>query len=192
MLLGTRGWFAAAILLACSQAAAGATNVTIQYNLISLGGNNYEYVYTVSNASNSTTTVQLFDIDFDTSLYAPGSLQIVTSGPLNAQWSQQLLNPLPGLPKLYDVHVVSLSGGIPPGNTVAGFAVQFTWIGAGTPGSQPFQIYDPTTFALLQNGATFTPFSVPSASTASLMLLGVGLAFASAYQNRARQPHVIC
>ncbi|HLH16923.1 MAG TPA: hypothetical protein VKX45_06865 [Bryobacteraceae bacterium] len=133
--------------------------------------------------------MQLFDIDFDTSLYAPGSLQIVTTGPLNAQWSQRFLNPAPGLPKLYDV--LSLSGGIPPGNSVAGFAVQFTWTGAGTPGSQPFQIYDPNTFALLQNGATFTPFSVPSASTASLMLLGVGLAFASAYQNRARQPHLI-
>ncbi len=191
MLLGTRGWAKAAMLLICAQAAAGATNVTIQYNLISLGGNNYEYIYSVNNMSGSTTTVQLFDIDFDTSLYSPGSLQIVSAGSLNAQWNQRFLAPLPGQPKLYDV--LSLSGGIPPGNTVSGFAVQFTWTGAGTPGSQPFQIYDPSNFNLLQNGSTVitaAPLSVPSASTLSLILLGFGLAFASAYQTRA-WPHAI-
>ncbi len=62
-----------------------------------------------------------------------------------------------------DYDVFALDGGIPVGNTVEGFAVQFEWIGQGLPGTQPFQISDPTSFNVLQSGET-TSNAVPGAT----------------------------
>jgi hypothetical protein len=188
MIPGKRGLVATTVLLMSALAASAQSNVSIQYNLVSLGGNTYEYIYSVTNNGPvSSPAVQLFDIDFPTNLY--GSLSIVTPAPLNTLWTQQILTGPPGPPALYDV--LRLSGGISPGATVTGFAVQFTWLGIGLPGSQAFQIYNPNTlpFTLTQNGNTVSSsgsLSVPAASTVSLMLAGLGLALASAYQARAR------
>lgn len=182
MLFGTRG-LAAFFLLLCSTRAAVAT-VSIQYSVVPLGGNVYKYVYSISNSGGSPA-VQLFDILFDTSLYQESSLQIVTPAPLSTQWTQQILHSVPpALPAGYSA--LALSGGIPAGSTVSGFAVQFTWLGSGVPGAQPFQIFD-TSFNLLQSGAsTQAPLTVPASSTLSLAVLGVALSAAAAYQTRLR------
>lgn len=161
--------------------------ISVNYDLVPMGGNVYRYVYSITNNGTlgSNVSVQLFDILFDTSLYREPSLQIVTPGSLSALWSQLLLTSLPGVPATYDA--LALQGGIPPGSTVKGFSVQFLWLGSGTPGSQPFQIFDPTTFQLLQTGQTVgsspsTPLGAPALSTFSLVLIGVGLALTGAYQ----------
>ncbi|MEO8444764.1 MAG: hypothetical protein ABI567_07150, partial [Gammaproteobacteria bacterium] len=52
--------------------------------------------------------------------------------------------------------------GIASGQSVSGFAVSFTWLGAGTPGAQTFQIYDASTFGLLGSGTT-TAVPAPTA-----------------------------
>src|SRR5690349_2660222 len=106
-----------------------------------MGGNVYRYIYTITNSGpvGAGAPVQLFDILFDTSRYQQSSLQIVTPSTLQLAWSETLLGALPGVPAAYDV--LALHGGIPAGNTVSGFAVQFTWLGPGLPGPQPFQIY---------------------------------------------------
>jgi hypothetical protein len=150
-----------------------------------VGGNVYRYVYSITNSGGSPV-VQLFDILFDTSLYQESSLLIVTPAPLSSQWAQQILHSVPpAVPAAYDAFAIT--GGIPAGTTITGFSVQFTWLGSGTPGPQPFQVYDATTFSLLQTGATLlAPTSVPAASTVSLSLLGLGLAVAAAYQARLR------
>ena len=126
----------------------------------------------------------LFDILFDASQYQ--GLTIVSSPNISpAQWSQTILSGLPGLPAAYDSF--ALQGGIPAGTSVSGFAVQFTWLGSGLPGAQPFQISNSTTFTVLQSGSTFTVTStVPTASTWSLILIGAGLALTAAKQARAR------
>lgn len=167
-----------------SQTIAG--SISVNYDLIPLGGNVYRYVYSITNNGSlgSNVSVQLFDILFDTSLYREPSLQIVTPGSLSALWSQLLLTSLPGVPATYDS--LALQGGIPPGSTVKGFSVQFTWLGTGTPGPQPFQIFNPTTFQLLQTGQTVSgsssvPLGAPL-STFSLIVIGVGLALTGAYQ----------
>ena len=146
----------------------------------------YRYVYSITNnAATGSAAIQLFDILFDTSLYQESSLQIVTPAPLHTQWSEQLLSSAPSVPAAYDA--LSLTGGIAAGSTVTGFSVQFTWLGTGTPGPQPFQVFDPNTFAVLQSGVTSTlPVGVPAASTLTLFLLGVGLSLAAAFQMRER------
>jgi hypothetical protein len=182
MPFGTRGFAAGALLLAFVQAASGA--VSIQYSVVHVSGNVYQYVYSITNSGSSASPVQLFDILFDTSLYQESSLQIVTPNPLHTQWSEQLLASAPSVPAAYDA--LSLTGGIPPGSTVSGFSVQFIWLGSGTPGGQPFQVFDATTFAVLQTGQTFSPLTIPTASTLSLSLIGLGLSISTALQLRNR------
>lgn len=183
MPLGSRGLAALFLLLSSTHAAVAA--VSIQYSVVPLGGNVYKYTYSITNGSGGSA-VQLFDILFDTSLYQESSLQIVTPAPLSAQWTQQILHSVPpSIPASYTA--LALVGGIPAGSTVSGFSVQFTWLGSGVPGAQPFQIFDPGTFALLESGTSApAPLSVPTASTLSLALLGVALAAASVYQARQR------
>jgi hypothetical protein len=185
MLFGARGIAATFFLLAAAQTAAAA--ISIQYTVVPVGGNVYRYVYSLTNSAGSPA-VQLFDILFDTSQYQESSLTIVTPPPLNAQWQQQILHSVaPSIPAAYDA--LSLSGGIPAGSTVTGFAVQFTWLGTGTPGPQPFQVFDSSTFALLQSGTTAAAaqvVGVPGASPFSLGILGIALAIAAAVQKQLR------
>jgi hypothetical protein len=162
-----------------------AGTISIDYSLVPLGGNVYRYVYTITNNGSlgNATRVQLFDILFDPSLYQEPSLQIVTPASLQTQWSELLLKSVPGVSAAYDA--LALQGGIPVGSTVSGFSVQFVWLGSGVPGTQPFQIFDPNTFQLLQTGQTTTPSSpvaAPAASTFSLILLAVGLALTGGCQ----------
>lgn len=162
-----------------------AGTITVHYNLTSLGGNVYRYVYSITNNGSlgSGAPVQLFDILFDPSLYRETSLQIATPSSLQSQWSEQLLVSLPGVPAAYDA--LALRGGILAGSTISGFSVQFTWLGSGVPGSQPFQVFNPSTFQLLQTGQTAgdtPPLGAPAASTLSMILIGVGLALTGAYK----------
>jgi hypothetical protein len=182
--------FAAGLLFVLATQAFADTPISIQYTLVPLGGNVYQYVYSIRN--NGTlpggSAVKLFDIFFDSSLYQKSSLQIVTPSSLQSQWSEVLLAVIPPvIPAEYDV--LSLQGGIPVGGAVTGFSVKFTWLGSGVPGAQVFQISDPSTFQVLQTGQTvLDPTSVPAASTLSLILIGLGLALLAAYQIRFKNP----
>ena len=162
-----------AIILLSTQAVAG--TVSIDYNLTGLGGNVYRYNYTVHN--NGPGPIQLFDIFFDPALYQESSLSVVTPSPLSSQWSEIFLSSLPGIPAAFDA--MALNGGIPAENTVSGFAVQFNWLGQGVPGSQPFEIQDPVSFAVLQSGAT-------APEPAAVWMLGIGLGYVArrAWQKR--------
>lgn len=183
MALGTRGLAGIFFLLCSTQA--GVAAVSIQYSLVSLGGNSYEYIYSITNSSGSGPAVQLFDILFDTSVYS--SLQILTPASLTVDWEEAILNPIPpAFPLSYTARARAVSIGIPAGSTLTGFTVQFTWTGTGTPGAQPFVIYDRSTLAVLQTGTTTQPQTIPATSTLSLALLGVALSAAALYQSRMR------
>jgi hypothetical protein len=188
------GLVAAVVLLFNPHTASGAGTVSIQYSVVPLGGNVYRYVYTITNNGSlpGGAPIKLFDIVFDHNLYQVGSVLPVTylvNNSLASQWTEQVLNGLPSVEPYYDVFSVS-GAGIPAGSSVSGFAVQFTYLGAGIPGPQPFRIYDPTQtpFQLTQSGSTFSPASVPLASNVSLILIGIGLAIVAAYQVRRRRP----
>ena len=182
---------AAVVLFLYPQIAGSAGPVSVQYALVPMGGNVYRYVYTITNNGSlpSGAAIKLFDILFDPTLYQESSLQIVTSqvnNSLTSQWQQQILTSLPSLPADYDALAIGGNTGITVGSTVSGFAVQFTWLGTGLPGAQPFQVYDPssTPFQLLQTGQTTATAPTPAASTFSLLLIGTGLASAGLYYLR--------
>lgn len=149
----------------------------IGYNLTALGGSEYQYDYSVFNDGSlgSNVPIQLFDILFNPALYQAGSLAIVTTPLLDSQWSQAILASVGVAPADYDVF--ALSGGIPVGDSVSGFAVRFEWIGQGLPGAQPFEISDPNTFNLLQSGETPAgPTPEPSTFWMIAMILAISLA----------------
>jgi len=175
----------ACVTLLLSFQAVGST-ISIQYSLSPLGGNVYSYIYSVTNDGSlpGGAPVRLFDVLFDPNLYQESSLLIVTPSGLQAQWSEHFLASVPpSIPAFFDVY--TSGGGIPSGHTVTGFAVQFTWLGSGVPGSQPFEIYDPTTFQMLQSGNTFDGTSAPEPSSFGMMALAIAYAAWRIHRRRA-------
>lgn len=175
------------LLLLASQLAAG--TISVQYSVTPLGGNVYEYVYSIYNNGTlpGNGPVQFFDIDFDTSLYS--NLQISTPSSFDSQWSQAILAGGVGYPAAFDVCAAPasssscppfLSGGIPVNTTLAGFSVTFDWLGTGTPGSQPFEVYD-SNFDRVQSGETATP------EPSSLCLVALSAFFLAACGIRLRR-----
>lgn len=159
--------------------------VSVQYELTPLGGSNYRYVYTVTNDGSlgAGIAVELFDVMFDPALYQESSLAITTPASPGSSWDEIFLASAPGVPATYDA--LALAGGIPIGATVGGFAVDFTWIGVGTPGNQSFAIYDRGSFALLEEGMTSNLTAVPVPAAA--WLLGSGLVAMLGISRRRKQ-----
>lgn len=152
------------------------------------GGGHFRYDYNIINDSLGTP-IGLFDIVFDITLYDESSLNIVTPGPLAGDWSEALLGSAPGQPIMYDALALSLAAEIAVGASQFGFAVEFNWIGgAGGPGAQPFEIYDPNTFALLDTGTTqqVSSGSAPSPGIVPLMATGGLLLWGAAMRRRSR------
>ena len=158
VIVQVRLWvLSAAIILLSFQASAD--TIPFSYTLVNLGGGEYQYDYTIYNNGSlgAGVAVQLFDVDFDSALYS--NLQIATPTALASQWTEQIFPAGGGLPADFDVSTPT-NGGIAPLSSVSGFAVDFNYLGTGLPGSQPFTITNPTTFALLQSGNTINPVSL--------------------------------
>ena len=128
-------------------------NISIEYDLVILGDNRYQYIYTITNKTSSDNThpLQLFDISFDSSLYAENSLMIKTPAAIANHWTENLLFSITDISPIYDVFS---STGIADNQSVTGFSVEFTWLGTAMPLTQTFKIYNPDDLTLLEVGTT--------------------------------------
>lgn len=175
-------------------AVAGAARATsIQYQLTPLGGSHFRYEYTVKNDGSLGPGVplELFDIEFDPTLYLETSLTIVTPASLQASWSELILPSQIGVPALYDV--LATAGGLSVGQHVTGFAVEFDWLSSGQPGSQTFLVFDPVTFQPREVGLTVAalpPNPNPAPAPGTLLLALTGLATLGGW--RARRRSISC
>ncbi|MBW3509200.1 hypothetical protein [Janthinobacterium sp. NKUCC06_STL] len=151
-------------LLLCAMSAAHATS--IGYTTTSLGGTQWRYDYTVSNTT-LAVPIEEFTLFFSVGQYA--NLHSVSTLP---GWDVLLVQPDPAIPGDGYLDALALAGGIAPGATATGFSVTFDYLGAGSPGAQPFSILDPISFVELEAGST-QPAAVALPSTPWLLLAGV-------------------
>jgi hypothetical protein len=135
--------------------------------------NIWSYDYTVAGESfgiSAGYTVSGFDVYFDPALYA--SLDGAPAAP-NADWLVFTVQPDPILPVdgAYTAQAV-----VDGASLTDPFSVSFTWLGAGTPGSQPFDTFGPS-FALTGQGVTTLPgTAVPEPAAMAPLAAGmVGL-----------------
>ena len=140
----------------------------IDYGATNISGNQWRYDYVVQN---NTLAVPItdFTIFFDRSLYANLS---VSASP--SDWDSLVAQPDSQIPAdgFFDALALSLpirSGGILPGESVAGFSVLFEYIGATSPGRQAFDIVD-AKFATIDSGFTQTRSTVDEPGTTIMIL----------------------
>ncbi|MEO8445081.1 MAG: hypothetical protein ABI567_08770 [Gammaproteobacteria bacterium] len=158
---------AAAVLLAGSAGTASAT--AVNYSIANLVGNTWAYSYTITSdrptgGLPSYSIIQEISIYFDRTRYADLA---VASSPMG--WDSIVIQPDPGLPDDGFVDVLALADGLAPGGTLSGLSVTFTYLGTGTPGSQPFDVVEPPAHTNESGVTTVVP--LPS----GLWLLGTGL-----------------
>lgn len=124
----------------------------ILYEAEDIGADRWQYTYTLNNTL--STPIEEFTIWFDADLYT--ELVVMTPEPLSLQWDEQLFQPVPGLDDGgYDA--LALFDPLAPGESLPGFSVAFRYLGGTTPGTQPFDILDPDTLAVLHSGTTAVP-----------------------------------
>lgn len=139
-------------------------NTQIRYDIADLGLGQWQYTYEVENLS-FPEPISEFTIWFDYGKY--DNLAITTQDPPANNWNEIVWQPEPFLADDggYDAHVIGLNIGI--GESAAGFSVSFDWLGTGSPGSQFYEIINPTTFETIDSGWT-----VPEPATLLLLIVG--------------------
>jgi hypothetical protein len=177
-----------AVLAATLPSTAVAALLAIDFQVSALGSSRYQYRYTVTNVSpvSSPTLVSGFTVDFDPALYEESTLLITSAG--LADWSEQILGSVDlgsGVffsPAQYDAYKI---GGAPlgAGDSATGFTVEFTWLGAGTPGSQAFSVFDPVTLDVIETGPTQLD-SAPAVPEPSSITLGLLALFGAVSRQR--------
>jgi len=143
----------------------------ITYTVDNIGGNTWQYNYTVTNEL--AFDIEEFTVYFDLGLYE--NLAVTGSA---VDWDPLVIQPDPLLPDDGFFDALALVAGIAPGDSLGGFSVSFDFLGVGTPGDQFFDIVDPFTFDSLASGITElrdADVSVPEPTSTSLIALGLFL-----------------
>ena len=163
----------ALLALAAMVPAARATD--IQYTATPLGGTSWRYDYVVTN-DDLTAGLDEFSV-----LFAAASFANLVVSATPPGWSSIALQPAGTTDGLFDS--LALNASLPLGASVDGFSVTFSFLGAGTPGSQPFVVIDPFNGnTILQEGITR---AIPEPHTLALLLAGVVPVAAWARRRRA-------
>ena len=140
---------------------------TITYTSENVGGNTFEFNFTVENTGGDS--IEAFALLFDLGLYE--NLSVVSSP---GDWDPLVFPPDPALPDGAILDLFALVLGLAPGETLTGITIRIDYLGDGSPGDLLFEIYDPGTYETLVSGvATNETVSVPEPGTFSILLLGL-------------------
>jgi outer membrane autotransporter protein len=136
------------VLLASATVSHSVLATSLDYEASNVGGNTWQYTYTVNNNS-LPVAIENFTVNFDQTLY---SNLTPVSNP--AGWNITSIQPDPLLPNdgVYDA--LATNGGIAQGQKTTGFILRFNYLGANTPGAQGFQVFDVINFSQLDSGTT--------------------------------------
>jgi PEP-CTERM motif len=171
------------IILVSAVPSKAATISTTAVDLADLvpGQDLWRYSYDLS--GNTLNAFEAFDFYFDENLY--GALSNPATS--NADWNLLTLDPDLGIPARGEFIVQALIGGASTTNL---FSVDFIFLGAGRPGSQPFDLlaFDAqgNFIDTIGAGRTALPADTTVPEPATLLLLGSGLAMARAKRSKLR------
>ena len=166
----------AALVVGLGFISGAAHAVTVQYETIDLadvvsGEDLWQYRYQVSGTFETFGGFNL--------LFEPGSYSQLEEPPpvVNADWAVTVTQPAPGLPAdgLYTATALSA-----PPDLSSTFVLNVVWLGGGSPGAQPFDVFN-STFDVIETGVT-TVVPLPAAG----WLLGAGLILIA--RRRRRHP----
>lgn len=154
--------------------------VSVTYTVANEGGSTWLYSYTLDNDS-LATGISEFRIFFKL-----GDFEDLVVAGSATNWDPVTAQPDPGLPDDGYVDWLALGAPLAFGDSLFGFQVRFTWLGAGSPGAQSFSVLDPDTFVSLFDGRTSLaggvppPIGVPEPGTLGLFAMALsGLAIAA-------------
>lgn len=172
----------AALLLGWTALPAAAA--PILFTVEQVDGAHWRYEYYADDPANVWSLLSGFTVYFDQELYgailtttAPADWDLFVAQPSRATENDPNAFPAPGI---FDA-LASADGPVP-----APFVVDFTWLGAGTPGSQPYSIYFLDPFALNESGMTEPLMPDPIPEPGTVILLATGLAGAALRRRRRR------
>jgi hypothetical protein len=159
-------WYVLLILSLVLVCPALVSATTVYYTAVNLndtipGQDRWEYRYTLS--AFSAVPDAGFTMYFDPALYADLQNPIVPEN-----WNYNLAQP----DTTWTFDGVFDAEALTAGAATAPFSIDFTWLGTGTPGSQPFDIYqldDAGDLTSLQSGMS----TVPEPATALLLASGL-------------------
>lgn len=155
------------------------------YQVDALGGDRWEYHYTLDNQTSELIDglTVFFELDLFANLSVTGNANAGTFDTWNGEASQ----PDPALPDDGFGDWLALGAPLAPGGSLDGFSIAFDYLGAGSPGSQFFEVYrlefgafDFPDLVVIADGFTTPlrvepPVSVPSPSSLPLLLTGLAL-----------------
>ncbi len=124
----------------------------VSYCLEELGGGQWVYNYTFTN-NTLGQPIEQFIIWFEADKYE--NLSIVSDPDIGYEWYQDTVEPDPIWLDDGAYRALAYYDGILPDDLETGFAVRFTYLDAGVPGPQEFDIVDPNEYVSLEWGLTF-------------------------------------
>jgi len=133
----------------------------VSYTLQGLGAGQWLYRYTVINDTLSEP-IRQFIVWFEPGLYE--NLSIVSDPEIGYDWYQDTVEPDPVWLYYGAYRALAWGDGISVGDYESGFAVSFTYLGAGTPNVQEFDIVDPCDYISLEAGWTIPVYWVDAAA----------------------------
>lgn len=156
-----------ALMLPFSAANAG----VVDYTVTNISGNQWRYDYTINNPTPGLA------FDEVTIYFTEGVYELLTDATAPAGWDALAIDPDSGIPADGFYDVLNLGGLLSDGETVTGFSVGFTFLGAGTPGAQSFDLIYSRDFSVAYSGRTAAiaaPGQVPEPTSLGLALIALG------------------
>jgi hypothetical protein len=146
-----------------------ASAVSITYTTENLGGNTWQYNYTLDNTG--STTLEAFAIFFDVGVYEN---LVLSASPFD--WDSFVVEPDLFLPDDGFLDSLVFGLGLAPGDQLSGWSVVFDLLAGDAPGPQYFEFYDPWSFDTISTGFTEAAATgVPEPAPISLLAAGLAL-----------------